>query len=56
MPQCLERFIGGGWGGKSKYQHVNNVWITKKGKYKLKYFFLSLAHCTFALFPAQWDF
>lgn len=57
MLQCFERLIGEGWGGKSKYSHMNNVWVTKRGNINwVKYFFLSLAHRTFVLFPAQQDF
>lgn len=57
MLQCFESFIGGRWCGKSKYQHMNNVWITKRGNINwVIYFYLSLAHCTFLLFPAQQDF
>lgn len=44
-------------GVKRKYWHMNNVWITKRVNINwVKYFFLSPAHCTFVLFPAQQNF
>lgn len=58
--QCFEYFIGGtggGGAGKRKYWHMNNVRITKRVNINwVKYFFLSPAHCTFVLFPAQQNF